>query len=526
MALDVFYSSYGYPGIVNPGVAYTAHSSYIINTSNSYVELNTFHDWYDDGTHNLEQHNFDVETILVHEVGHIHGLAHPLTNSYTHDATAPIMAGGDNEYFWDHMARSLRTDDTSGTRFLQYNTWVPNQCATIQIALNNSFSGVTIHVTGSQTLSGNLSIPSGISLNLENGSSINLSGYYIISTGGTIAVESGATLNPDIRLQTGSSIVGLYPTITSAFNAASGGQWVHIRGTHTFADHFTVPSGKILKTESNSQMNFASGKYLYVYGTLNAYNTTYTASSGTWGGIRFYSGSSGSIQYANINNATYGVYASSSSPTIDYANISNCTYGIRPYYSNLTVTNSTISNCSYGVYSYYGSPSMSNNTISSCTYGAYLNHAGNAVVNTNEITACTRGIYGYYAGLSDFTDNYITSGGTSRVAGIQVYNTTEPTVYNNTIEGSFTYGLDADHYSRPLAIGPSSQDYQGYNRIIGGQTATVYIHDHSESVLGTCFSSDGYAGYNTIYLDIQTDRFAHIRAENYSNIRMIVSVLV
>jgi len=266
----------------------------------------------------------------------------------------------------------------------------------------------------------------------------------------------------------------------------------------------TVNSGVTLAISTGTSISFANSATLTVNGTLTAIGSSANritfnriGTSGTWGGIRYQSGSSGSLQYANISYATYGVYANNSSPTI---------------------SNSTISNCSYGVYSYYGSPTMSNNTISSCTYGAYLNHAGNAVVNTNEITACTRGIYGYYAGLSDFTDNYITSGGSTRVAGIQVYATDEPTIYNNTIEGSFTYGLDADHYSRPLAIGPGSQDYQGYNRIIGGQTATVYTHDHSESVLGTCFSSDGYAGYNTIYLDIQTDRFAHIRAENYSNI--------
>lgn len=123
LALDVFYSSYGFPGIVNPGLAYTAHNSYIISTSNSYVKFNTFHNWGEE--QDLENHRFDVETILVHEVGHIHGLAHPLTDSYSQDATAPIMAGGDNEYFWDHTARNLRTDDTNGTRFLQYNTWVP-----------------------------------------------------------------------------------------------------------------------------------------------------------------------------------------------------------------------------------------------------------------------------------------------------------------------------------------------------------------------------------------------------------------
>ena len=368
---------------------------------------------------------------------------------------------------------------------------------TIQMALSAASSGQLVNLQGNYSLIENCTVPDGVTFIVKSNVNLALNDYSISTSGGTITVESGATLSPDIRLQTGSTINGLYSTISAAFSAASDGQSVHIRGTHNFADHFTIPSGKILKTESNAQLNFASGKYLYVYGTLNAYNTTYTASSGTWGGIRFYSGSSGSLQYANINNATYGVYANNSNPTISH---------------------SAISNCSYGVYSYYGSPTLSNNSISSCTYGAYLNHAGNAVVSTNAITSCTRGIYGYYAGLSDFVDNYITSGGASRVAGIQVYNTTEPTVYNNTIEGSFTYGLDADHYSRPLAIGPSSQDYQGYNRIIGGQTATVYIHDHSESVLGTCFSSDGYAGYNTIYLDIQTDRFAHIRAENYANI--------
>jgi len=287
----------------------------------------------------------------------------------------------------------------------------------------------------------------------------------------------------------------------------------------------TINSGITVSVPSKAYIGFGTGKFLIVNGTLNASGTsanrvtfTRSGSSGTWGGILYQSGSSGSIQYANISNSTYGIYANSASPTINYVNVSNCTYGVRPYYSSLSLTNSTISNCTYGVYSYYGSPTMRYNTISSCTYGVYLNNSGSAVVSTNAISGCTRGIYGYYSGLSDFTDNYITSGGTSRVAGIQVYNATAPTIYNNTIEGSFTYGLDADHYSRPLAIGPGSQDYQGYNRIIGGQTATVYTHDHSESVLGTCFSSDGYAGYNTIYLDITTDKFAHIRAENYSNI--------
>jgi len=339
---------------------------------------------------------------------------------------------------------------------------------------NETWINRTINITD------NITIPIGVTLKTCYGSVINLNGYSIISTGGFIIVESGTSLNPDIRLMNGTTIKGLYPSIASALSNASTGDRIYINNmTTSFSSSYSIPAG-ITYEFNNSNLSFGSNVQLRVLGGLKSNNTTFTRSGGSnWWGIRFY----------------------------DSAIDGNC-----------LIENSVISYANYGLYAYYSNPTIRNNNISNGNYGVYLNNSGSAVVSTNAITACTRGIYGYYAGLSDFTDNYITSGGASRVAGIQVYNATEPNIYNNTIEGSFTYGLDADHYSRPLAIGPSSQDYQGYNRIIGGQTATVYTHDHSESVLGTCFSSDGYAGYNTIYLDIGTDKFAHIRAENYSNI--------
>jgi len=46
LPLDVFYSSMGSPGIVNPGRAYPADNNYILDMNNSYIELNTYHDWY------------------------------------------------------------------------------------------------------------------------------------------------------------------------------------------------------------------------------------------------------------------------------------------------------------------------------------------------------------------------------------------------------------------------------------------------------------------------------------------------
>jgi len=298
----------------------------------------------------------------------------------------------------------------------------------------------------------------------------------------------------------------------------------HYGGTLTHS--LTIPSGEAWIFQPGVTVKFPSGYSLIVNGTLNVQGTssdrvTFTRSgtSGTWGGIKYYSGSSGSIQYADINNAYVGVYANNSSPTVSYTTINNCTYGVRPYASNITVSNSTISNCSYGVYAYSGYPDINNCTISNCSYGAYLNNS-NAGITSNEITGCTRGVYGYYADYTDIVNNLITTGWSTRIAGVQLYDTNEPNLYNNTINGYSTYLLDADHYSRPMAIGPGSQNYQGYNRMTDGVTANIYAHDHSEVVFGTGFlgSSEGYAGYNTIYTDIGEDKIAHVRAENYSNI--------
>ena len=87
LSIETFWDDYGNnqpPYIVNPGLAYPDHEDFIINTDDSWVQINTYHQW---GTvQDLQDDMIDLETILVHEVGHIHGLAHPLTSSYTHNA--------------------------------------------------------------------------------------------------------------------------------------------------------------------------------------------------------------------------------------------------------------------------------------------------------------------------------------------------------------------------------------------------------------------------------------------------------
>jgi hypothetical protein len=147
-------------------------------------------------------------------------------------------------------------------------------------------------------------------------------------------------------------------------------------------NNVTICNGSTLTIPQSFTIAFDSNYRLSIYGTLNVQDIsanpvtfTRSGSSGTWGGIKYYSGSSGTIQYANINNAYVGIYANNSSPSVSYVNISNCTYGVRPYYSNISVSHSTINNCTYGVYAQSGYPDINNSTISNCTYGVYLRYS-------------------------------------------------------------------------------------------------------------------------------------------------------
>ena len=360
------------------------------------------------------------------------------------------------------------------------NLYVPQVYHTIASALSIAIDGQAIVVSGSHVLSSNLTVPAGVTLQFKSGSSVSLNGYSIVSVGGAITIENGININPDVRLMTGSSIKGLYPSIGLAVQEASNGDRVVASGvSKTCEDDLGVPGGMTLELEG-CNMEFDSGVWLKVLGALKADNSTFTRPGGSsnWKGIRFY----------------------------DSAVDSSC-----------VIENSTISYADYGVYTFLSNPRIRNNTITNCTYGVYLNRSV-ASVTGNEISSCVRGVYGYRANCAKIVNNLITTG-TSSISGLRFYDS-EPEVYNNTIQGTFTYLLDADHYSRPTAIGPESQDYQGYNRMIGGSGATIYAHDHSEVVFGSGFieSTEGYAGYNTIYLDIQTDRIANVRAESYSSV--------
>jgi M6 family metalloprotease-like protein len=98
--------------------------------------------------------------------------------------------------------------------------------------------------------------------------------------------------------------------------------------SESIGGNVTLVSGKTLTVTPGTTVSFASGATVTINGTFTSNGTqtqriTFNRSgaSGAWGGIRFYSGSSGTINYATINYATKGVYVN----TMTNVTLNNCT---------------------------------------------------------------------------------------------------------------------------------------------------------------------------------------------------------
>ncbi|MDZ7304874.1 MAG: tetratricopeptide repeat protein, partial [candidate division KSB1 bacterium] len=78
------------------------------------------------------------------------------------------------------------------------------------------------------SLSADVYVPSGVTLTVKQNATVNLSRYKVASTGGTIVRQGGTTFNPDIRLMSGSTILGQYPTFQQAWDNVASGQSVYL----------------------------------------------------------------------------------------------------------------------------------------------------------------------------------------------------------------------------------------------------------------------------------------------------------
>jgi len=138
-----------------------------------------------------------------------------------------------------------------------------------------------------------------------------------------------------------------------------------------FKTDISVAAGKTLSISSFEDQNdnwietnleFDSGKKLIVNGTLNvngelSANVLFdrSGSSGTWDGIQFNSGSSGTLDYATIQHASKGIYIDhTNAVTVNHCTIENFTeQGIYAYATSASIENSTLQNpsgASHGIY--------------------------------------------------------------------------------------------------------------------------------------------------------------------------------
>lgn len=238
----------------------------------------------------------------------------------------------------------------------------------------------------------------------------------------------------------------------------------------------TVNSGVTLTIQNGAQLSFGNGYSLIVNGTLNANNAYFTriGSSGTWGGIQFNSGSSGNVQYCNINNASIGILCNGSSPTIQQNNLNNIsTIGIFLYNASPSLLRNTIqgNSSSYGYNGIrceeYSSPYIAKNTIRYFSTGINIyrysspNFSENASSEGhNKIVRTSSAIYGWYyssprVGQNGYPwgYNYIDSSST--------YNA-EAAWYTNILAENNWWGvvpLDANKFN---AVSNSSIDYYPY----------------------------------------------------------------
>jgi len=236
--------------------------------------------------------------------------------------------------------------------------------------------------SNTHTLTGNVFVPSGITLTIAGGATVNLSGYYIKSTGGIIAREGSATLNPDLRLMNGATLKGQYPSSLSAFADASSSDELQLYSDETWNTDLTVTanvkvaSGKTLSIPAGRIISFNSSRKLEVYGHLDVDGTsgsrvTFKATTGSganlWQGIWFYGANNGNLDYLIVKNASYGfrlnansfvtseyakfetngigIYANSAGAALYHDEFSgNSTAGIAVYSTPFSLGFSTVSN--------------------------------------------------------------------------------------------------------------------------------------------------------------------------------------
>lgn len=287
---------------------------------------------------------------------------------------------------------------------------------------------------GDMEVIGDVTIIDNGKLIILSGTSIDLGDNKVVADGGC-EIPENFTISSDIKSKSGNTIKGIYGDLSDAFlTGGLDGPIVEVRDYCTLNDNLTVSSDKTLILYPGSELQFASGKYLDIYGTLTADDATFSnSSSSAWGGIKLRANSVASISNCSIFNASYGIYTKYVDPDIENCEIDN-----------------DVAGTSYGIYNYYGDPIIRDNIID-CTWGIY-NYNASPELRDNQIESYNGGLYcsgnssPILASISNGNGNNEFFGTTTILGGVYASGNSNPVVGFTTCDWD-TYGRNSFVYT-------------------------------------------------------------------------------
>jgi|GEM_PF-3835831 len=211
----------------------------------------------------------------------------------------------------------------------------------------------------------------------------------------------------------------------------------------------TIPQGITWGFDPGVTLTFQNNSSFTVNGTLTAQGTStnpitfnFTSpNSSTQNGIKFNSGSSGNLNYCNVQNAYRGIGCWGSMPTI----------------SNCTITNNTTGIYLYGITSNTSQPVQYNTINNNTSFGIYLYNSYGWIYNNQIRNNSSAGIDCYYYSSPMLTNNIITG----NYFGISASTYCSPSIGSNVIKSN-SYGIMAG-YCNNIYMG--GYHYLGYNSV-------------------------------------------------------------
>jgi tetratricopeptide (TPR) repeat protein len=302
-----------------------------------------------------------------------------------------------------------------------------------------------------------------------------LNGHYLRTTGSGSVSDWGKIQDEKIERKSGSTMLGLYDSLSVAVDHLSSGETVYllqsksvlVNSLLTIGNNETLElkgSSDIEMTSSSAGIKIQSGGILTTPSTTPA---TLTKSSGTWAGIELESGhSTTTIGKLEIDHAATGISIASGTVTIDSCKITDGTDGISISGGTITIQNGTVieDNSGAGINISGGSLTINGSTtpveILSNAYGIVAsNYAGVTVYKTliqdNDIMAV-------------------------QITGVASMDFMKPTSdYDGDCSIRTTATLNVDTL---ISVGAYSDVTLGYNLGNGGDN-TVYTYSSSDILL-------------------------------------------